>query len=90
MSKMLMVELKWKKKIYAMWKRGLHTWEEYRSTVRECRDATRKAKTLLELNLVREIKNKNQGFFKSVNSKWKTRENVNLLLNKSGALQLEG
>lgn len=32
------------------------TWEEYRNAVRTCRDAVRKAKAHLELNLVREVK----------------------------------
>jgi len=32
-----------------MWKKSLSTWEEYRNVVRACRDATKKAKVLLEL-----------------------------------------
>jgi len=31
--------------------------EEYRNVVRACRDATRKAKVHLELNLARDVKN---------------------------------
>lgn len=51
-----------------MWKRDLFTWEKYRDLVRACRDAKRKAKANLELNLVREVKD-NKGFFKYLNSK---------------------
>lgn len=35
-------ELKWKKKVYEMWKRDLGAWDEYRNVIRACRDATRK------------------------------------------------
>jgi len=42
---------------------GKATWEEYRSVVRACRDATRKAKAHLELKLARDIKNNKKGFF---------------------------
>lgn len=51
-----------------MWKRHLFTWEEYRDLVRACRDATRKAKVYLELNLVSEVKDKKE-FFKYLSSK---------------------
>lgn len=42
MSKELMDNLKWKKKIYRIWKWHLATWEEYRKIVRACKDAMRK------------------------------------------------
>ena len=42
-SKELMEKLKWKKKFYRMWKRGLPTCWEYRSIFMACRDETRKA-----------------------------------------------
>lgn len=48
MSKELLKKLKWKKEVYGMWKKGLATWEEYKNTVRVCRDAPRKAKAHLE------------------------------------------
>ena len=54
MSKELMRKLKGKK-VHEMWKKGLTTWEEYRNVVRACRDATRKAKAHLELNLAKVI-----------------------------------
>jgi len=46
----------------------------------------RKAKFHLELNLARDVKGNKKGFFKYISSKWKTRENVWLLLNEVGAL----
>ncbi|GAB0182011.1 mitochondrial enolase superfamily member 1 [Grus japonensis] len=60
-----------------MWKKRLATWEKYRNTVRECRDATRKAKAHLELKLARDVKDNKKDFFKYISSKRKTRENVN-------------
>ncbi|GAB0204864.1 mitochondrial enolase superfamily member 1 [Grus japonensis] len=89
MSKELLEKLKGKKEVYRMWKKGLATWEEYRDVVRECRDATRKAKAHLELNLARDVKDNKKGFFKSISSKRKTRENVGPLLNEVGALVTE-
>ncbi|PKU29906.1 rna-directed dna polymerase from mobile element jockey- hypothetical protein [Limosa lapponica baueri] len=89
MRKELLEKLKWKKEVYRMWKRGLATWEEYRSTVRVCRDATRKAKACLELNPAKDVKDNKKGFFKYISSKRKTRENVCQLLNEVGALVTE-
>ena len=60
------------------------TWKEYRNTARACRNVTRKAKTHLELNQVREDKDNKKCFFKYVNSQRKTRENVGLLQKETG------
>ena len=59
---------KGKKKLYEIWKKDMATWEEYRNAVKTCRDATRKAKAHLELNLVSEVKDKKE-FFKYLSSK---------------------
>ncbi|PKU33936.1 glycerol kinase [Limosa lapponica baueri] len=69
-----------------MWKKGLATWEKYRSIVRVCRDAMRNVKAQLELNMARDVKDNKKGFFKYISSKRKTRENVSSLLNEVGAL----
>lgn len=68
-----------------MWKRCLATWDEYRS-VGACRDATRKAKAHLELNLVREVRDNMKGFLEHVNSEMKTRENAIPQQNEEGTL----
>jgi len=81
MSKELLVELRQKRKIYGMWKEGQNIWEEYRNAVKSCRDATRKTKVHLELNLARDVKDNKKGFFK-YSSKTKTRVNVGPLLNE--------
>jgi len=89
MSKELLEKLRWKRKVYRMWKEGQATWEEYRNVVRACREAMRKAKVHLELNLARDVKDNKKGFFKYINSKRKTKENVGPLLNEVGALVTE-
>lgn len=60
--------------------RGQVTQEEHRDTVLVCRDGLRKAH--LESNLVRHMKCNNKGFYKCLNSKRKTRENVGPLLSR--------
>ena len=62
MSKELLAELKWKRKVYGMWKEGQATWEEYRKVVRACSEATRKAKAHLQLNLLRNVRDNKKGF----------------------------
>jgi len=49
----------------------------------------RKAKTHLELHLVRKIKDSKKGLFRYVNRKRKTRENAGLLLNEVNDLVTE-
>jgi len=89
MSKELLAKLRQKGKVYGMWKEGQANWEEYRNVVRACRDATRKAKVHLELNLARDVKDNKKGFFKYIGSKRKTRDNVGPLLNEVGVLVTE-
>lgn len=89
MIRALMEKLKWKRKLYEMYKRGLATWGKCRNVVSTCRDATWKAVTHFELNLTRKVKEKRKGL-KYVSSKRKTKENVGLLLNELGALVTEG
>jgi len=84
------VKLKWKRKVYRTWKEGQATWEEYKNVVRACREATRKAKVHVELNLASDVKNNKKGFFNYISSKWVTRDNVGPLLNEVSALVTEG
>jgi len=89
MSKEVLAELKRKRKVYGMWKEGQATWEEYRNIVRACREAMRKAKAHLELDLARHVKDNKKGFFKYRSSKQKNGENAGPLLNEVGALVME-
>jgi len=89
MSKELLAELRWKRKVHGMWNEGQTTWEEYRNVARTCRDAMRKAKAHMELNLARDIKSHNKGFFNYISSKQKTKDNVGPLLNEVNVLVTE-
>lgn len=61
-----MEKLEQKKKVYEVRKKGLATLEEYKNIVRACRDAVRKVKAHLELNLAREVKDNKKGLFLSI------------------------
>ncbi|PKU44704.1 glycerol kinase [Limosa lapponica baueri] len=63
LSRELLKKLKRKKEVYTEWKKGLTTWEDYKDTVRLCREETRKAKASLELKLARDVKVNKKGFF---------------------------
>ncbi|KAJ7417643.1 RNA-directed DNA polymerase from mobile element jockey-like protein [Pitangus sulphuratus] len=54
-------------------KQAQDAWDEY-SDVRGFRNATRKAKVHLELNLAEDVEDNKKGFFKSINNKSNTRE----------------
>jgi len=82
MSKELLAELRWKRKVHGMWKEGQTTWEEYRNVARACREATRKDKVHLELNLAKDVKDNEKSFLNYISSKWKTRDSVGPLLNE--------
>jgi len=57
MSKELPEKIKGKRKVYGTWKEGQAAWEQYRNIVRAFREAKRKAKVHLEINLTRDVKN---------------------------------
>jgi len=61
LNKELLAELRQKRKVHGMGKEGQATWEEYRNVGRACRDATRKAKVHLEVNLARDVKKQQEG-----------------------------
>ena len=54
-----------------------------------CRDAMRKAKVHLELNLAKYVKDNKKGFFNYISSKRKARDNVGPLLNEADVLVTE-
>jgi len=90
MSKEFLAELRQKRKVHGIWKEGQATWEEYKKVFTACRDAMRKAKVHVELNLARDVKDNKKGYFKYISNKWKTRENVGALLNEVDALVTQG
>lgn len=84
-----MEKLKWKRRVYRSQKEGLATWEEYKTVVRGCREATRKAKASLELNLASGVEDNRKGFFEYKADKTNTRGSVGPLMNEMGALVTE-
>ncbi|KFV12289.1 hypothetical protein N340_06444, partial [Tauraco erythrolophus] len=86
MNKELLDQLGHKKKAYRGWKQEQVAWEEYREIVRVTRDQVRKAKTLIELNLARDIKSNKKGFYRYVSDKKRSRENVGPLRKETGDL----
>ena len=51
-------------------------WEEYMDAVQMCGDGIGKAKVQMELNLVRDVKNNEKGFFRYVGQKRQAKERV--------------
>ncbi|GAB0196742.1 hypothetical protein GRJ2_002139500 [Grus japonensis] len=61
-------------------------WEDYRDAARLCREKIHAAKAQLELKLASTVGDNKKGFFKYVNNKRRTRENIGSLLDKNGHL----
>ncbi|KAK4831434.1 hypothetical protein QYF61_017565 [Mycteria americana] len=81
-----LVELKRKKELYDLWKRGQASQEDYRAMVRICREKTRNAKAQLDLKLASVVSDNKKGFFKYINSKRRAKENIGLILVEDGNL----
>ena len=81
-----MVILREKKGKYRHRKQGCTTWEEYGDPVWTCRDSIRKAKAQIELNLVRDVKNKKKGLYRYRDQKRQAKESIPPLLNEKGEL----
>ena len=62
------------------------SWEEYRAVVHVCRDRIRKAKAQMELNLVREVKNNKQSFYRYIGRRRQAKESVSTLMKGNGEL----
>lgn len=81
MSKELLAKLRLKNRVCRTWEKGESTWKECRNVFRGCRDACRKAKVYLELNLARDFwdskkdfRDSTKGFSKYISSKRKVKE----------------
>uniref|UniRef100_A0A8B9CU89 Reverse transcriptase domain-containing protein n=1 Tax=Anser brachyrhynchus TaxID=132585 RepID=A0A8B9CU89_9AVES len=84
LSRELWLELRRKRRVYNLWKRGRATQEDYKDVARLCRYKMRKAKAHLELNLATAVKDNK--FFKYINTKRRTKENLHPLLDVGGNL----
>ena len=89
MNRELFLRLQEKKRIYLLWKKGWTTQKEYKEVVKMCREKIRKAKAQLELNLAAGVKGNKKLFYKCINSKRRTRENLHSLLDEAGNVTTE-
>ncbi|CAM4551684.1 unnamed protein product [Caretta caretta] len=85
----ILADLKHKKAAYKKRKVGHMTREEYKNIARACRNEIRRAKSHLELQLVRDVKSNKKGFFRYVGNKKKAKESVGPLMNEGGNLVME-
>lgn len=63
------------------------TWGEFRDTLQAYRDAIRKAKDYLELNLAMDVKGNKKDIYRYIGSKRKPREDTGPHLNGAGNLE---
>ncbi|PKU48703.1 rna-directed dna polymerase from mobile element jockey-like [Limosa lapponica baueri] len=78
LNKEIRSQLREKRRVYGLWKKGQATQEDYKGVVKLCREKIRKAKAQLELAL--DVKNNKKNFYKYINSKRRTRESLHPLL----------
>ncbi|XP_066858563.1 LINE-1 reverse transcriptase homolog [Anser cygnoides] len=86
LNRELQLVLSRKKKVYNLWKKGRATEEDYKDVARLCREKIRKAKAHLELNLATTVKDNKKSFYKYINAKRRTKENLHPLLDVRGNL----
>ena len=86
LNRELRLVLSRKKRVYNLWKKGQATEEDYKDVARLCREKIRKAKAHLELNLATAIKDNKKSFYKYINAKRRTKENLHPLLDARGNL----
>lgn len=80
-SNELWLDLRNKRRIYGLSKRGQASHEDYKHAVRLHREKIRRIKAQLELNLATSVKDNKKCFYKYINNKRRTRENIYALLN---------
>ncbi|KAK4820612.1 LOW QUALITY PROTEIN: hypothetical protein QYF61_001918 [Mycteria americana] len=84
LTRELWLELRKKRRVYDLWKKGQATQEDYKGVARLCREKIRRAKAELELNLATAVKDNKKYFFKYISSKRRAKENLQPLLDWGG------
>ncbi|KAK4823408.1 hypothetical protein QYF61_001782 [Mycteria americana] len=84
LNRELWLELRKKKRVYDLWKKGQATQEDYKGVARLCREKIRRAKAELELNLAAAVKDNKKYFFKYISSKRRAKENLQPLVDGGG------
>ncbi|KAK4822216.1 hypothetical protein QYF61_011857 [Mycteria americana] len=84
LTRELWLELRKKRRVYDLWKKGWATQEDYKGVARLCREKIRRAKAELELNLAAAVKDNKNHFFKYISSKRRAKENLQPLIDGGG------
>ncbi|PKU48587.1 rna-directed dna polymerase from mobile element jockey-like [Limosa lapponica baueri] len=80
----LLLDLRNKRRVYNLWKRGQASHEDYKEVVKLCREKIRRAKEQLELNLATAVKDNKKCFYELINNKRRIRENLPPLSDAEG------
>ena len=80
------MELKRRKELCDLRKRGPASQEEYGAVIPLCREKTQKAKAQLELKLASVVSDSKKVFFKYIHSKRRSKENIGSILVEDGNL----
>ncbi|KAK4825642.1 hypothetical protein QYF61_001427 [Mycteria americana] len=83
LNREIWLELRKKRRVYDLWKKGQATQEDYKGVARLCREKIRRAKAELDLNLAAAVKD-NKNFFKYISSKRRAKENLQPLVDGGG------
>ncbi|KAK4810540.1 hypothetical protein QYF61_004503 [Mycteria americana] len=84
LTRELWLELRKKRRVYDLWKKGQASQEDYKGVVRLCKEKIRRAKAELELNLAAAVKDNKKYFFKYISSKRRAKENLQPLVDRGG------
>ncbi|KAK4810736.1 hypothetical protein QYF61_007710 [Mycteria americana] len=84
LTRELWLELRRKRRVYDLWKKGRATQEDYKGVARLCREKIRRAEAALELSLAAAIKDNKKHFFKYISSKRRAKENLQPLVDGGG------
>ncbi|KAK4819410.1 hypothetical protein QYF61_003681 [Mycteria americana] len=84
LTRELWLELRKKRRVYDLWKKGRATQEDYKGVARLCREKIRRAKAELELNLAAAVKDNKKHFFKYIRGKRRAKENLQPLVDGGG------
>ncbi|KAK4828384.1 hypothetical protein QYF61_026122 [Mycteria americana] len=88
LNRELWLEIRKKRRVYDLWKKGQATQKDYKDVVRLCRQKIRRAKAQLELNLTTAIKDNKKCFCKYIHNKRRSKENLHPLLGKERGKQV--
>ncbi|KAK4815604.1 LOW QUALITY PROTEIN: hypothetical protein QYF61_004819 [Mycteria americana] len=84
LTRELWLELRRKRRVYDLWKKGRASQEDYKGVARLCREKIRRAKAELELNLAAAVKDSKKHVFKYISSKRRAKENLQPLVDRGG------